>query len=362
MSSAPARTAGCCATMPTLRPPSRAKPVRMFGAQPGWISRICAVVDDELDDLMHVVWLARVVRDDPIQRGVLPIDRIRRRSPRRVVEIVLWQVPEDPPREAERLRFVVGRDVRNPAARRVGRRPTKRLRVDVLVGDGLHDVRPGDEHVARALDHDREVGDRRGVHRPAGTRAHHQRQLRYDTRGQRVSQEDVGVPTERHDALLDAGASRVVEPDDRCSDLHRKVHHLADLFRVRLGQRSAEDREVLAEHEDEPPVDLAVAGDHAVPEERGLGVGVAIRDECVELHERSGVEQQLQPLSRGELSALMLLVDALLSATEHRLRSHRIEACGSLLIRRQCRSSRCGGPSLCTDSGPSYGPTYPPKW
>ena len=22
----------------------------------------------------------------------------------------------------------------------------------------------------------------------------------------------------------------------------------------------------------------------------------------------------------------------------------------------------CGGPSLCTDSGPSYGPTYPPKW
>jgi hypothetical protein len=39
MSSAPARTAGCCATMPTLRPPSRAKPTMMFGAQPGWISR-----------------------------------------------------------------------------------------------------------------------------------------------------------------------------------------------------------------------------------------------------------------------------------------------------------------------------------
>ena len=38
MSSAPARTAGCCATIPIACPPSRAKPTMMFCAYAGWIS------------------------------------------------------------------------------------------------------------------------------------------------------------------------------------------------------------------------------------------------------------------------------------------------------------------------------------
>jgi hypothetical protein len=46
--------------------------------------------------------------------------------------------------------------------------------------------------------------------------------------------------------------------------LHREVHDLADLRRVRLGERAAEHGEVLREHVDEPAVDAAVAGDHAV--------------------------------------------------------------------------------------------------
>ena len=37
----------------------------------------------------------------------------------------------------------------------------------------------------------------------------------HDARGQRVAQEDVGVAAERHHALLDARAARVVEADDR---------------------------------------------------------------------------------------------------------------------------------------------------
>ena len=61
-----------------------------------------------------------------------------------------------PPREVERLGFVARRQVRDAAAGRVGGRAAESLGVDILVGDGLHDVRAGHEHVARALDHHRE--------------------------------------------------------------------------------------------------------------------------------------------------------------------------------------------------------------
>ena len=55
-----------------------------------------------------------------------------------------------------------------------------------------------------------------------------------------------------------------LRPTIGAPDLHREIHDLADLLGVRLRQRAAEDREVLAEHEHEAAVDGAVAGDHAV--------------------------------------------------------------------------------------------------
>ena len=140
------------------------------------------------------------------------------------------------------------------------------LEIDVLVRHRLDHVRAGHEHVAGALDHQREVGHGRRVDRTAGAGAHDQRDLRDHARGHDVAQEDVGVATKRGHALLDARAAAVVEADDRRADLHGQVHDLADLLGVRFRERAAEDGEVLAEDEDEPAVDLAVAGDHAVAE------------------------------------------------------------------------------------------------
>ena len=108
--------------------------------------------------------------------------------------------------------------------------------------------------------------------------------------GERVAQEDVGVAGERLDALLDARAARVVEADDRRADLHREVHHLADLLGVRARERAAEHGEVLREDEDLAAVDGAVAGDDAVAEDLLLlhaEVGAAVGDELVELDEAS---------------------------------------------------------------------------
>ena len=96
-------------------------------------------------------------------------------------------------------------------------------------------------------------------------------------------------------------------------------------------ERAAEDGEVLAEDEDEPPVDHPVAGDDAVAR-RPVGlhaeVVAAVLDEHVPFLERAGVEQQLDALARGELALGVLRVDALLAAAEARPRRASLRAAG----------------------------------
>ena len=205
-------------------------------------------------------------------------------------EVVLRQVREQRAGRVERARLRrAPRGARRRSASYASSAPPRNSRVDVFVGHGLHDVRTGDEHVARAFDHDGEVGDGRRIDRAAGARAEDHRDLRHDARRQDVAQEDVGVAAERHDAFLDPRAARIVETDDRRADLHRQIHDLADLLGVRLRQRSTEDREVLAEDEDRPAVDGTVTGDDAVAEERFASpIASRLRDERVELDERPG--------------------------------------------------------------------------
>ena len=115
-----------------------------------------------------------------------------------------------------------------------------------------------------------------------------------DARCERVAQEDFRIAPERHHAFLDPGPAGVVQADDRRADLHGKVHHLAHLFRVCLGKRAPENREVLGEDEDEPAVDGAMTRDDAVAEDDLLvqtEAGRAVRHERVELDERIGIQQ-----------------------------------------------------------------------
>ena len=82
---------------------------------------------------------------------------------------------------------------------------------------------------------------------------------------------------------------------------------------MRLGQRAAEHGEVLREDVDQPAVDAAVAGDDAVAVELLLleaEVGRPVRDEPVELDEAAFVEQEVEPLARGELALGVLRLDA----------------------------------------------------
>ena len=294
---------------------------------------------------MHVVWPGRLVGHHGVEVGVHAIARIGARYGRRIGEVVLRQVREQPAHGVHRVRLVHRREMRDPAPAGVHRRAAQRLGVHDLVRHGAHDVGAGDEHVARPLDHHGEVGHRGRVDRSARARPEDHRDLGHDARGEDVAQEDLRVAAERRDALLDPRTAGVVEPDDRCPDLHREIHDLADLLGVRLGQRAAEDREVLAVDEHQATVDGAVTRDHAVAED-ALPVEPelrrAVRDERVELDERVRVQQQVQSFARRQLARGVLALGPLRSPTRPGFRAQLLESRHPLRVGRHVLGSlRC---------------------
>src|SRR5262245_53343607 len=80
----------------------------------------------------------------------------------------------------------------------------KLLRSHHFVGNRLYDLRAGDEHVARLLHHEDEVGHGRGVDIPACTRSHDDRNLRNYSGSKDITLENLAVATEGGHALLDA--------------------------------------------------------------------------------------------------------------------------------------------------------------
>ena len=182
------------------------------------------------------------------------------------------------------------------------------------MGDRLDDVRTRDEHVRRLLHHENEIGDGGRVDGAARARPHDGRELGDHPRRERVAQEDVGVAGQRHDAFLDPGAARIVQPDDGHARLHGQVHDLADLPRVGFREGAAEHREVLGEDKHRPPVDAPGARDDAVARDPLLvhaEVPALMDDEPVDLREGALVEEELQALPRGLLAGTVLPGDAL---------------------------------------------------
>jgi hypothetical protein len=57
-------------------------------------------------------------------------------------------------------------------------------------------------------------------------------------------------------------------------------------------------------------------------------------DERVELGERSGVQEKLEPLAGGELSARVLLLDPVRSPTLQRRFAHPLQASDPIVVRR----------------------------
>ena len=82
-------------------------------------------------------------------------------------------------------------------------------------------------------------------------------------------------------------------------------------------ERAAEHGEILGEDVDHPAIDGAPAGDDAVAREFVLlhaEIDAAVLDIHVELLEGAVVEEELKPLPGRELAALVLRLDAPLTA------------------------------------------------
>ena len=180
---------------------------------------------------------------------------------------------------------------------------------DVLVGDGLDHARAGDEHVRGVLDHEDEIGDRGAVDRTAGAGSHDAGDLGHDAAGPDIAVKDLAVGGQGIHALLDARPARIVEADDRGAHLDRQIHDLADLLGMGLAERTAEHGEILTEDKHLATVDGAVTGDDAVAKISFLlAQTTAPADfEDIELFKGTIVQQQIEPLPRGQLALLVLI-------------------------------------------------------
>ncbi len=277
-----------------------------------------SVIRNGMDQLEHVVRLIRRIGHQPLEGVVLTVDRIRARTAWRFAKVVAGHEAQELSNEDKAPTIVFDGEVCYAAGLVVPHRAPQLFLRHRLVRDRLDHVGPGDEHVARLPDHDREVSDRRRIHRATCARPHDRGDLRDDARGQRVAEKDVGVAAERYDAFLNARATRVVEPDDRRPQLHREVHDFHDLRGVRFRQRAAEDGEILRERVDRTSIDAAVACDHAISRHdliRHAEIPAAVGDELVGLLERARIEEQFHPLACGQLPGCMLTTDALGAST-----------------------------------------------
>ena len=277
-----------------------------------------AIIDDPLDHVFHVIGLVWAVRDNRVEFGVGAQWIVLRRHERRVFHVVLRHVAEHLAHEQQRLRLVFANDVADAAFGRVNLRSAEFFKGHIFVRHLLDDIRPGDEHIAGVLDHENEVGQRRAVDRPARARPHDHADLRDDAAGKGIAQENVGVAAETDDSFLNARAAAVVQADQRRAGLHRHVHDFADFPGSDFAQRAADDREILRKDVDQPPVDRPPAGDDAVGRITIFfqsEVARAMRDKGIEFAKAARIEQDVQPLTSGIATEVMLTLDAFLAAT-----------------------------------------------
>src|SRR6202011_912917 len=133
-----------------------------------------------------------------------------------------------------------------------------------------------------------------------------------------VALENLAVARECCDPFLDAGAARIEKPDERRAIVERHVLQFGDFLRVRLGKRTPKNGKILGIDEDRAAVDGTGAGDNTVARRVALihaEVRRAMLDEHAGFLERTLVGEEFDSFPRGELSAPVLGVDALCSAT-----------------------------------------------
>src|SRR2546427_9034593 len=227
------------------------------------------------------------------------------------LQIRRWEVGEILANHRQARAIVLDLEITDAGNLTVDLRAPQFLGRDVLAHDGLDERRPPERHVARALHHRNEVGERRDVRGARGARAHHRRDLRHDARHDRLfAEEQTGAgEVARADRLLDAGAGGVDEPDHGHP---LRVGNLASPVALHLGRaahRTRHHREVVGDDRGEAAVDPPEAGDDAVGRRlptRHLRRHTRVGGLNADLGEGTAVEQEVDAFAGGELAAGVL--------------------------------------------------------
>ncbi len=141
----------------------------------------------------------------------------------------------------------------------------------------------------------------------------------------RIAAEDFGVTAQAAHAFLNARAAGIDEADDGHAVAQRQVHDAADLVALHFAERAAVDGEVLRVHIHRAPVNLAIAGDHAVAQillGRQAHLVALMGDERLEFVERAMIEQPFQSLTRCKLAFGVLFGDSIGAAADAGLLAH----------------------------------------
>ena len=278
-----------------------------------------AVIDHGLNDRTHVIRLVRRIRDQGVQiqivyrhHGLLVVLQGQGLS-----KVVRRQEFQKLTHKIERVFFILSQVGAGTGHGVVLTRTTEGLHVHILTGHGLNDVRAGNEHVRSLIHHDDVVSQSGGVRGTAGAGAHNDRNLRNHAGRTHIHTENIGKHRQGSHTLLNAGATTIVNADDRAAVLQSELLHLHNLLAVHLREGTTVHGEILRVHGNQATIHGAVTGDQTVTQ-RLLRLhterGGAVAGEGIKLNERTLVQKHLDALAGGVLAACVLLLDSCLTA------------------------------------------------
>ena len=277
-----------------------------------------AVVHDGPDDLIHVVCLVRIVRDDFVQRVFHAVDGVGAFHARSFLHVVLRDVAQQRADGGQALFFRLGREMRHAGLGGMYACAAQVFLRHVFARHRLHHFRTGEEHIRSALHHQREVRQGGRIDRTAGAGAEDARNLGYHAGGHDVTLEYLGESAQSIDAFLDTCAAGVVQTDAGCAHFHGLVHDLADFFSHRFRQRTAVHGEVLCEDINQTAVYRAATGHHAVAQVLFLlhaEVRATVQFEHIHFLEAARIEQHVDAFASRVLAFGMLFLNGFFSAS-----------------------------------------------
>ena len=276
-----------------------------------------AVINDKVDDILHVVRFVGVVRNDFVQALLDTHGVVGAFQYRCLFHIVLR---DETYQTANLLQSLFLGGCHKVGYTRFGcvyACATQFGNAYVLTRNGFHYFRTRDEHIRVLLGHHDEVGQSRAVNSTTGARTEDDTYLGYDTRSEDVTLENLCITSQGASTFLDTRTTRVVQTDDRGTQFHGLVHHVANLQCHSLAQRSADDGSVLCEDEYQTTINSTRTYCHTIAKEDFFlhaEVVATVGKEHVYFLKRTLVEEHINTLAGGITALCVMFFDCCFAA------------------------------------------------